>query len=34
MLPLASTHYDVRIQNDFAEITSTQTYRNPFEKSL
>lgn len=34
MLPLQTTHYDVKIQNNFAEITSTQTYRNPFSKPL
>lgn len=34
MLPLQTTHYNVRIQNNFAEITSTQIYRNPFQKAL
>ncbi len=34
MLPIQSTHYDVRIQNNFAEITSTQIYKNPFTKNL
>jgi hypothetical protein len=34
MLPMQSTHYDVRIQNNFAEITSTQIYRNPYAKPL
>lgn len=34
MLPIQSTHYDVRIQNNFAEITSTQIYKNPFTRNL
>ncbi len=34
MLPLQTTHYDVKIQNNFATMTSTQIYNNPFSKAL
>ena len=33
-LPIVSNKYFVDIKNNFAEIKSIQTYRNPFERPL
>lgn len=34
MIPIISNKYFVNIKNNFAEIKSSQVYRNPFKKPL
>jgi len=33
-IPIMKNHYGVTIRNNFAEITNTQIYQNPFQKPL
>lgn len=34
LIPIISNKYFVNIKNNFAEIKSVQTYRNPFQRQL